>query len=105
MEITVIPNEQTPKIDNVNDNIDIYINNNNVKLQSFLEYAETRKDAAGLAANQCSVDAEITINRTVKNSSDELKTIKKLLNQYCSCEKPWTVDGICIICEKPYKMD
>lgn len=27
------------------------------------------------------------------------------LNQYCDCVKPWTVNGICIICEKPYKID
>lgn len=27
------------------------------------------------------------------------------LNQYCDCQKPWTVNGMCINCEKPYKID
>lgn len=56
MEIKVIPNEQTPKIDEVDGDVRNYILKHRNKLQAFLEYAETREDAAGLAANQVSID-------------------------------------------------
>ena len=56
MKIIVIPNEQTPRVDDVNDYVNIYIGNNYDELQAFLEYVKTRPDAAGLAANQCSID-------------------------------------------------
>lgn len=58
MEFKVIPNEQTPKIDKVDIDINSYIEKHSNVLQAFLEYAKTREDAAGLAANQCSIDDE-----------------------------------------------
>ncbi|MDA3780204.1 MAG: peptide deformylase [Bacteroidales bacterium] len=58
MEIKVISNEQTPKIDEVNIDINNYINNHQKELQAFLEYAITRRNVAGLAANQCSIDEQ-----------------------------------------------
>jgi len=59
MEFTVIPNEQTPKVDEI-ENIEQFIDleENIQKLVAFKEYAETREDAAGLAANQCAIDGE-----------------------------------------------
>ena len=56
MEIKVIPNEQTPRIDEVDGDVRNYILKHRNKLQAFLEYVKTREDAAGLAANQCSID-------------------------------------------------
>lgn len=59
MDIKVIPNEQTPRIQEVPieaEPIIEYIRNNSDKLLAFLGYASTREDAAGLAANQCSID-------------------------------------------------
>ena len=57
MEFKVIPNEQTPAVpfDPV-----LWTNNINVKLEqlkAFLEFAKTRENAVGLAANQCAVFA------------------------------------------------
>lgn len=56
MEIKVIPNEQTPRIDKIDGDVRNYILKHHNKLQAFLEYVKTREDAAGLAANQCSID-------------------------------------------------
>jgi len=56
MEIKVIPNEQTPRVDDLNVTPKTYIDNHCKELLAFLEYAETRNDAVGLAANQCSID-------------------------------------------------
>lgn len=56
MEIKVIPNEQTPRIDEIDGDVYTYMDNHHDELQAFLEYAKIREDAAGLAANQCSID-------------------------------------------------
>lgn len=59
MEFTVIPNEQTPAIPLVQDEfIKDYIETNREELHAFLEYAKTRHDAVGLAANQTALDGE-----------------------------------------------
>jgi len=58
MEFKVIPNEQTPRIDDVDGDVRKYILKYRHELQAFLEYAVIRKDAAGLAANQCSIDEQ-----------------------------------------------
>jgi len=57
MIFEVIPNEQTPRVPDIED-IELFFIQNTDKLVAFKEYAETRDDAAGLAANQCSVDGE-----------------------------------------------
>jgi len=57
MKFEVIPNEQTPKVPDIED-IELFFIQNIKKLQAFKEYVETREDAAGLAANQCSIDGE-----------------------------------------------
>lgn len=56
MIIEVIPNEQTPIIP-IQENFQGYVSNLE-KSQAFLEYAKTRYDAVGLAANQVSIDGE-----------------------------------------------
>lgn len=56
MEFKVIPEEQTPKVPLVQDEfIKDYIETNRETLLAFLEYAKTRNDAVGLAANQVAV--------------------------------------------------
>jgi hypothetical protein len=57
MKFEVIPYEQTPRVPDIED-IELFFIQNIKKLQAFKEYAESRLDAAGLAANQCSVDGE-----------------------------------------------
>ena len=57
MEFTVIPNEQTPKTYQFTSEIIVdYIEEHRDEFQAFLEYAKTRGDAVGLAANQCALD-------------------------------------------------
>lgn len=59
MEFKIIPNEQTPKINeivfsDINDYIDLYRD----ELEEFLKFTKTQDTAVGLAANQCSLDGE-----------------------------------------------
>lgn len=54
--IEVIPNEQTPRVDEVTDDIKTYILHNEKELKELLEFAETQHNAVGLAANQVSFD-------------------------------------------------
>lgn len=57
MEFTIIANEQTPVIDEIDD-IKSFLDSNHNKLIAFKYFAETLSNAAGLAANQCAVDGE-----------------------------------------------
>ena len=56
-EIMVIPNQQTPRVPEIED-IELFFIQNIKRLQEFKDYAYTRFDAVGLAANQCSFDSE-----------------------------------------------
>lgn len=56
MKIIVIPSEQTPRVSGFRKPIKEYIEMHREKLNAFLEYAKTRTDAAGLAANQVAID-------------------------------------------------
>jgi len=58
MEFTVIPEEQTPKVPDAGILWDHNVNMNREKLDAFLEFARSRGDAVGLAANQCAIDGE-----------------------------------------------
>lgn len=80
MKIKVIPNEQTPKIDDVNGNINIYIDNNHDELLAFLEYVKTREDAVGLAANQCSIDDKRFMVRAFALRSQIDRTCSLVIN-------------------------
>jgi peptide deformylase len=53
--IEVIPNEQTPRVPDIED-IELFFIRNIKELQEFKDYVHTRFDAVGLAANQCSFD-------------------------------------------------
>jgi peptide deformylase len=57
MTFEVIPNQQTPRVPDI-ENIELFFIQNIQKLQAFKDYANTRFDAVGLAANQCSLDGE-----------------------------------------------
>ena len=56
MKIEVIADQQTPFIAERQNKIEEYINENKNNLLALLEYAKTRDDAVGLAANQISID-------------------------------------------------
>jgi peptide deformylase len=51
--IEVIPNEQTPRVEDIKD-IKIFLSHNAKELQEFKDYVHTRFDAVGLACNQVS---------------------------------------------------
>jgi peptide deformylase len=53
----IIPNEQTPKVPEIVD-IDAFIEEHHQVLEDFLAFASTRPNAAGLAANQVSLNGE-----------------------------------------------
>ena len=59
MKFEIIPNEQTPKInDIVVGEMTQYIDLHRAELEEFLKFAQTQDTAVGLAANQCSLDGE-----------------------------------------------
>ena len=57
MKFEVIPNEQTPKVPDIED-VELFMIQNIDKLLAFKDYVETREDAVGLAANQCNIDGK-----------------------------------------------
>lgn len=58
MKFKIIPNEQTPKVPEI-DNIELFFSINKEKIIAFKEYAETlSRSAVGLAANQTSLNDE-----------------------------------------------
>jgi peptide deformylase len=57
MIFEVIPNQQTPKVPEIED-IELFFIQNIKKLQAFKDYAYTCFNAVGLAANQCNLDGE-----------------------------------------------
>jgi peptide deformylase len=61
-EITVIPNQQTPKVPEI-ENIELFFIENIKRLQEFKDYAYTCFNAVGLAANQCNFECERFMTR------------------------------------------
>jgi len=57
MEFDVIIDEQTPITPEIKD-VNSFIEENKEKIEAFKEYAISRHDGIGLAANQCSLDGE-----------------------------------------------
>jgi len=53
----IIPNEQTPRVPDIDD-VELFMIQNIQKLVAFKEYAKTKDNAVGLAANQCSLNGE-----------------------------------------------
>ncbi len=59
MEFKVIPNEQTPVLQLIQDEfIKDYIETHRESLEAFLEYASTKGNAVGLACNQVALDGD-----------------------------------------------
>ena len=59
MEFKVIPNEQTPELAFIQDELIMeYIDKRKERLLAFLDYAKTRDDAVGLACNQVALDGD-----------------------------------------------
>jgi peptide deformylase len=62
MIFEVIPNEQTPKVPEI-ENIELFFIQNIKKLQAFKDYAYSCFNAVGLAGNQCNLDSERFMTR------------------------------------------
>lgn len=65
MKFEIIPYQQTPKVDEISDEmypldetIQEYIKQNYDELEAFFEFASQQENAVGLAANQCSLNGE-----------------------------------------------
>ena len=62
MEFNIIPNEQTPKVGELDlqltSEVEGYIEEHRAELEAFLEFAKTQTTAVGLAANQCSLNGK-----------------------------------------------
>jgi peptide deformylase len=73
MIFEVIPNQQTPRVPEIED-IELFFIQNIKKLQAFKNYAYISFNAVGLAANQCNLDGERFMARVFAlrdiNSSD-----------------------------------
>lgn len=57
MKFEVILDVQTPNTPEIED-VSIFIKENREKIEAFKEYAISRRDGIGLAANQCTLDGE-----------------------------------------------
>lgn len=81
MEFTVIPNEQTPPISKIQHELVCeYIEKHKDKLLAFLEYAKTKNNAVGLAANQTALDGDRFALCAFALRTGLLLSIQKLLN-------------------------
>jgi len=59
MEFKVIPNEQTPAVPKIAfSDGKLFVDHHREELEAFLEFASSRDNAVGLAANQCSLECE-----------------------------------------------
>ena len=88
----VIPNEQTPVAPDI-DNVTNYIKDNQELILEFGKYADSRKDAIGLAANQCSLNKKRLNTRII--SIRDIKTGKSQVAIY-----PWISDTHGMLREK-----
>jgi peptide deformylase len=83
MTFEVIPNEQTPRVPDIED-IELFFIQNIQKLQAFKDYAWSRLDAAGLAANQCTIDGERFMVRVFAyrdlNAGERIPVWKLMIN-------------------------
>jgi len=81
MDFQVIPNEQTPIVPEIED-FELFMIQNINKLLGFKEYAETRNNAVGLAANQCSIDGERFMARVFALRDLETRQWRLIINPY-----------------------
>ena len=112
MTFEVIPNQQTPRVPDIED-IELFFIQNIQKLQAFKDYAWSRLDAAGLAANQCSLDGERFMARVFAfrefNTNDRAPRwkliIDPVINEYVGikeirCEGCLTWRGKMVVAER-----
>jgi peptide deformylase len=115
MKFEVIPNEQTPRVPNIEDIEFFFIQNIN-KLQAFKDYASTRFDAIGLAANQCSLDGErlmlriFAFRNILTNDNSWKLIINPVVNEYLGikdikCEGCLTWRGKYVVAERNRKIN
>lgn len=90
MTFEVIPNEQTPKVDEIQ-NIYEYLDDNREKFFAFLDFARTRYNAAGLAANQCSLDGERLMLRAFALKDWSTNPYSEANDKGYSAGKTWKV--------------
>jgi peptide deformylase len=86
MIFDVIPNEQTPRVPDIED-IELFYIQNIQKLQAFKDYAYGRFDAVGLAANQCNLDGErfmarVFALREVNNNGNPQANWRLIIDPY-----------------------
>lgn len=85
MNFEIIPNQQTPKVPNI-DNVQEFLNNNKELLNGFLEFASNQHNAVGLAANQVSDDGERLMIKVfakrIKGSKDWMLVINPEITDY-----------------------
>jgi len=79
MIFDVIPNQQTPRVPDIED-IELFFIQNIKKLQAFKDYACTRLDAVGLAGNQCSLDGERFMLRVFALRNADNRTWQLIIN-------------------------
>jgi len=108
MEFKVIPNEQTPRVPDIDD-VELFMIQNIQKLVAFKEYAETHDNAVGLAANQCTIDGERFIVRVfaLRNLQDKSWSliIDPVINEYIGikeikCESCLTWKGQVVVAKR-----
>jgi len=108
MNFEIIPNEQTPRVPEIED-IELFYIQHLKELQAFLEYAKSKSDAIGLACNQVSVDNERLMLRVfgIKNMVDNTcrLIINPVINEYVGIKElksegclTWT--GMLVVAER-----
>lgn len=116
MNFDVIIDEQTPLTPEIND-VNSFIEENKEKIEAFKEYAISRRDGVGLAANQCSLDGDRFNFRmvAVKTSGTDNTVIAidpKItkyygikLTKFEGCLTWKGVPGMTVVAERYYKVD
>jgi peptide deformylase len=108
MTFVIIPIEQTPRVPVIED-IELFYIQHLKELEAFLEYAKSRSDAIGLAANQVSVDNKRFMLRVfaIKNIVDNTcrLIINPVINEYVGIKElksegclTWT--GMLVVAER-----
>lgn len=104
----IIPDEQTPRVPEI-ENIELFFIQNIEKLKEFLIDVSWRLNAAGLAANQMSIDGERFMLRVfaIKNLKDKTwrLIVDPVINEYIGireikCEGCLTWKGKVIVAER-----
>lgn len=118
MKFEVIPDEQTPLTPEIKD-VSKFIEDNKEVIEKFKEYAISRRDGIGLAANQCSLDGErfnlrmVAIKTDTKNDENcriaiDPKILKYhgiKLTKYEGCLTWKGQEGMTVKADRYFKVD